>query len=336
VANKKKPKIKAYITEAALALREIMQRNLSAIAGNMIERIRRNLSNSTDATRINAIKGVDPVGIADYKAELLTALSVITFDAIQNAKKEIPGMKNIKFCEHGKMLRLAEFDKLNGKLQNFVKSQNGLVIETQIGDLEKAIFFQFTHSYDTTDDIALIAADLEGAAEEYITGNAIGAGSSILASKAVNTARDEFFTQEEIQDQVDCFQFINADPVTEICQDLNGTYFDLSDPENRRYVPPLHWNAVLENTMITGKSGEKKIQDIIIGDFVLTHKNQYKKVSEIMSKIEDKEYFEIVLENGKSMNITGEHPVLTKDADWVRVDELTLNDDIICFEDIND
>ena len=46
-----------------------------------------------------------------------------------------------------------------------------------------------------------------------------------------------------------------------------------------------------------------------------------------------KEYFEIELECGKKINITGEHPVLTGRS-WIRVDELLITDEIVCVEDV--
>jgi intein/homing endonuclease len=58
-----------------------------------------------------------------------------------------------------------------------------------------------------------------------------------------------------------------------------------------------------------------------------------------MSKFEDKEYYEINLDNGKQINITAEHPVLViRDSKlgWSRVDELTMADRLLCVEDFNE
>jgi intein/homing endonuclease len=58
-----------------------------------------------------------------------------------------------------------------------------------------------------------------------------------------------------------------------------------------------------------------------------------------MSKFEDKEYFELELENGKKLKLTGEHPVYVKRDNklaWVRADELLISDDVICQEDVFD
>lgn len=93
----------------------------------------------------------------------------------------------------------------------------------------------------------------------------------------------------------------------------------------------LHPNTLIE--MINGK--KKKIKDINIGDNVwtfneLTKEKEIKEVEYVyhnLSKNED--MYEIELDNGNSIFITGNHKVLLKNGIWKRVDELDINDDII-------
>ena len=67
---------------------------------------------------------------------------------------------------------------------------------------------------------------------------------------------------------------------------------------------------------------------------VLTHKGHFCEVYDVMDRYEDKHYFNLELENGKMLSISAEHPVLTSNRGWKRVDELLLEDDIVCVEDI--
>lgn len=91
------------------------------------------------------------------------------------------------------------------------------------------------------------------------------------------------------------------------------------------------------DTLITMATGEqKKISDVTIGEFVKTR-------NEESGKIEDKEIlkvhhnlsvneqmYEIELETGETVKITGNHKVYT-DRGWLRVDELELTDSINSF-----
>ena len=81
----------------------------------------------------------------------------------------------------------------------------------------------------------------------------------------------------------------------------------------------------------------KKISDIKIGEYVRT-------INEVTKKIEDKkvEYvyenlsilndmYEIEMEDGKILKITGNHKVYTKEYIWKKVEDLSENDEIIDF-----
>jgi hypothetical protein len=59
----------------------------------------------------------------------------------------------------------------------------------------------------------------------------------------VNDTRTAFFFDEDTLDEIESFTFVNADPVSPICQDLAGTTFAKDDPDADRYFPPLHHNC---------------------------------------------------------------------------------------------
>lgn len=221
-----------------------MQDNLSGIAEEMIAKVLSKASHLPASRKLEALKAIELPGILAYKQSLLAALSVVAADAIEAARKEVPKAKNVKLAEApSESIQLAEFDDLPSKLQKKIKTQAGLLADTQIADLEKQISFQFTNSVDSTDSAALLEKDLTDSAEEYITGSAIEAGSGVTAATMVNAARKAFFEDPQVSESIEAFQFLNGDPVTPICQDLAGKIFAKDDSGADRYYPPLHWNC---------------------------------------------------------------------------------------------
>jgi SPP1 gp7 family putative phage head morphogenesis protein len=147
-------------------------------------------------------------------------------------------------------------------------------------------------------------------------------------TEVMNKGRVAYFEQSKV---VQGYQYsaILDDRTTPICQGLHGKRFKKGDQP----IPPMHFNALLEGTLIETRQGKLPIENVTIGDIVLTHKGNWCEVYDTMNKFEDKEYFCIELENGKEINITGEHPVFT-DEGWIRADELLFTDNIICLENV--
>jgi len=108
-------------------------------------------------------------------------------------------------------------------------------------------------------------------------------------------------------------------------------------------ISTVQFNALLNGTLIKTDKGDIPIENIKIGDMVLTHKNRYCEVSDVMSKFEDKEYFEMILDNGNIINITGEHPVYVYHKQrtiggikryyvWFSIDSLNFDNEIVCAD----
>jgi len=86
--------------------------------------------------------------------------------------------------------------------------------------------------------------------------------------------------------------------------------------------------CLLKNQTIYTKDGIKNVQDIVEGDYVLTHKGRYRRVSGIMKRNHTDKLYKICLSGNskKSIIMTGEHPVLIRDINgninWVRADKI--------------
>lgn len=237
-----KSTVRRQIQQGTLALKKLMQDHLSEIGQNMVDQIMSKLDRLPESQRFKAIE-VEPVGQQSYREALLAALAVIAYDSIKEVRREVPGAKNVKLAGDEERLLLGEFEELPASVRNKIFKLYQILYTTQLADLEKAISFQFAHSVDSTDSMALIRADLEDAAFEYTTGNRISAGAASMAAQVVNETRNSFFETEEALEQIEAFQFVNGDPVSAICQDLAGTIFAADDPNRFRYTPPLHFNC---------------------------------------------------------------------------------------------
>jgi len=239
-----KQKPRAHIRESAAILKEVFQRELAPMADAMIGQIMARAKRKKDLT---AIKEITWPGEAGYKRKVLEALAMVAADAIKQARSEVPKAKKVKLAEAIEAIKLdgqtTIFEQLPKELRDKLNKQAQLLVGTQLSDLEKTIFYQYADSYDTTGDLDLLKDDLAGAGMEYLDGQAVNAGSNLLAAKVVNEARSAFFFDSEVLEEIDAFEFTNGDPVTEICQDLAGTVFAKDDPEMFRYTPPLHWNC---------------------------------------------------------------------------------------------
>jgi intein/homing endonuclease len=96
------------------------------------------------------------------------------------------------------------------------------------------------------------------------------------------------------------------------------------------------------DTLITmADFSKKKIKDISLGEKVWTY-NEEKKIFEInevefvyKNLAQNQQMHEIETEDGSILNITGNHKVLTQESGWVRVDELSGDEEIISFDMMN-
>lgn len=65
--------------------------------------------------------------------------------------------------------------------------------------------------------------------------------------------------------------------------------------------------CLVEGTQVYTLDGYKNIEDIRVGDYVITHTNEYREVLEVMRKTTN-EFYNIELENGTIISVTENHP----------------------------
>lgn len=112
------------------------------------------------------------------------------------------------------------------------------------------------------------------------------------------------------------------------CISINVQYPD-GWPVNESPVgyPPYHFNAVGKGELITTATGQKKIENVVAGEYVLTHKGRFKKVLATMSKRNETDFIRVIrLKSGRVFRVTDEHPILLDDIGWVRADQIKVGD----------
>ena len=242
------------IKEGAKILKEIMRDQLKPISDDMVKRTMAKARGATAAQLPNVVKDIEPKGVNDYKKILTELFGALAADAINQARKEVPKAKNVK---------LSEWEKLPAELKRKLKLNIDLLADNQMESLKKALSFSYLHNYDTTDSMDLLNQDLIDGMDEYLDGPSISAGAEISSSTIISTARDTFFDDPEVGGNIEAFQFINGDPVTPICTDLDGTVFAKDDPDRFRYTPPLHWNCKSYIApILVGNLGNREIEKL--------------------------------------------------------------------------
>lgn len=101
-----------------------------------------------------------------------------------------------------------------------------------------------------------------------------------------------------------------------------------------------------KGTLIKTDVGYKSIEKIIVGDNVLTHKNSYNKVVEVMSN-NSSDLYELLTANSLPLQVTGSHPMYVREVvknkstqkglsaryllepTWKNVDKLSIENDLI-------
>ena len=116
----------------------------------------------------------------------------------------------------------------------------------------------------------------------------------------------------------------NVGSITQItAADLN-----VVDTDKFTYILTYSFPCVPAGTMIKTLDGYKPIESVNVGDFVLTHKNRYKKVLKTMTRISN--HINHIKANGiADLQITDEHPLYVLrngETQWIKSKDLRQTD----------
>lgn len=243
LAEKKSLHLADYVKQFdknKVAIKEAMQSNLRVMADSLKEQLVKAYNAATPAQKPNVIKqvGVKPGQLSAYKTELRGILADVATQAIAQARKEVPkAARDVKFA--------SIYERLNPLVRRAIESQLGLVADTQAADLEKIVLFQWSSSASSSDNVDAIIADVEKRISPVLDGTSnagmsLEAASGDLTAHVTQNSRNEFFFSPDVLETIESFTFTNEDPVSEICQNLTGQTFSVSDPAAEQFYPPLH------------------------------------------------------------------------------------------------
>jgi len=234
----------------------LMRENLNFIKDKYIADIMRNYRQLPDKQKLNAINKVTPGGTAKFRRSLSALYTQIANESLEMARGEVPSKSTVKLKDKPALIKylnpkgeikLQENRKLPTRIQILVARQAEKVQEKYTNDLADRAAFQFVTTESSTNDPALIEQDLNRASDELIEGGNIDRAAANSSALIVNDARNEFFFDEEVLEDIQSFTFINFDPKSAICRKLsaNGTgrTFATNDAEFLRFSPPLHHNC---------------------------------------------------------------------------------------------
>ncbi len=118
------------------------------------------------------------------------------------------------------------------------------------------------------------------------------------------------------------FDINNEDTIREITTFVKHT----TSAGNTRYAADVgHDDCLLPDTMIKTIDGYKKIKDIKLGDMVLTHLGNYKKVTNICVKDFDGDIYKVKFKGQVELDITYNHPIYIASENYSRSNQKPLN-----------
>jgi PBSX family phage terminase large subunit len=114
-----------------------------------------------------------------------------------------------------------------------------------------------------------------------------------------------------------------------LIEQLENIPVDPNNPEDVDTDAEDH--CLIAGTMVATDNGDKPIEDIVPGDFVLT-RGGYKPVLKSGMTIKDAQVYEVSFSNGSKIIATANHPVFVPGKGFVRVDALRYCDIIVSKE----
>ncbi len=254
--QKQQAKVRKQLGTSAEVVTEGMQKELDKRAQELITNTINRMRKTTPSKWREVIRTSQGMAAsAEYRRQLKKALTETAGRAVSQARNEVPGGRNIKFAEgiSSRMsYQLAEdnFKNLPKKTQEVILTDVKFVPDQQFTSIGNAILLTANNAVDTTEDLAVIEKRMneerqrriEGQGETGVNGAIVAAASNTTA-KVYNTARLEFFQDDDVLEKIEAFQFMNSDPKSPICKDLKGRIFPKNDPESARFLPPLHHNC---------------------------------------------------------------------------------------------
>lgn len=93
----------------------------------------------------------------------------------------------------------------------------------------------------------------------------------------------------------------------------------------------LHFNAVPAGSMIQTSLGAKPIEQVVVGDLVMTHTGAFQPVTDTRSKLNESGVIRTIrMESGRVLRATDDHPIFVSGKGWCFVGAVEIGDALFC------
>lgn len=249
------PKIKSrneIIEKENKEVLDFMKANLLLVKDKLTADIEATLNRGV--VEIQGLKNIE-VSSSKYQKALERKLAGIAYDAYTRARKQAKA-RNIKLAEDRDPR-----DIPNKILQQFVLNQASSITEQQVSNLKARAILTASNGPLKGYSIAQTLAQVSKSIDEYIDSSGVIVSGSLVVVGTDNFGSHQFY--KEIEDQLWGYRFVNADPVSEVCQWYNGKTFSVNSPEMVEAVPPKHPNCKSYLEPIYKDEEQPNIDDVI-------------------------------------------------------------------------
>lgn len=115
-------------------------------------------------------------------------------------------------------------------------------------------------------------------------------------------------------------------------RNITGKDLGIVDTDKYEYILTYSFPCGLPGTKIKVEDGYKNIEDVELGEKVLTHNNRYQKVVKVMKR-RSPNYYNIKVMGYPKLQLTSEHPLYVlrnNEIQWIKVKDIQLTDKV-CF-----
>jgi len=170
----------------------------------------------------------------------------------------------------------------------------------------------------------IVGTKAQGFSDGVFNGTRHNAQTLVRTSVTEVTVKAREATYEANSDVIDKVKYVATldSRTTPICASLDGEVFPIGEGPR----PPQHFNALVGGTLITTKKGLTPIEDVKVGDEVLTHLNRWKKVYTVMAKSHNGKIKKLKTSFNTCVSLTDDHPILTKTRGWLNARDVCTGD----------
>lgn len=236
----KDPVVK-IIDEGSLGLANVFKGGLKEISLAMINQIEEQWKKGGEE-KFKPLDLSNALAVKTYQLDLTEAMKNVYNASTEKVSTELKAPKVITLADDPKRIALA---RLNADVMN--------LSNVQINDLIKTLQLTYAQNLEAAQTSEEIIGVLGEAVDKFLSGPLSTVGADIQSSKIVNDARRDFF--KDNTEQVISYTWVNGDPVSDICQFLDGKTIPADSPDVDRYWPPLHHNC---KTFVVANTAETK------------------------------------------------------------------------------